>query len=140
MAISAEIGFFPKTVTWNSNTWSNTSGGTMRFDMGVSSEDEEFLSGADIFPQIVNIFKKNPTARLSLGDVFPIASADHGATSNLVMTVELSTGSTREITLANAKLMDVQIGQGRGSASETVLDFKHVSADGTTFPLTETTS
>ena len=65
MAISDEISFFPKQVVWNSNTWSNTTGGVMRMDFGVSTETANFASGVDVFDSVAIADSEWP--RVSLG-------------------------------------------------------------------------
>jgi len=138
MAISDDVTFFPKTLAWNSNTWDNDNAGTITFEFGESSETSDFKSGVDLYNRIIAETGRMPTVRITLAKILPITLAtDKGATDDMVLTFQGAT-STDLLTVngADMKLIDIQSRQGRGTASECVLDFVHVSSDGSTPPFT----
>lgn len=136
MAISDSVTFFAKSVTWNSNTYSNTVSGLVTVEYTVADTNTEFSSGLDMYSTLNATVNRAVTARVIVSDYAPTDSGDIGVSSSLVATVtEADRAGERVVTMTGMKLVGVSGRQSRGSASETVLDFVHVSSDGTTYPI-----
>ncbi|MCZ7645302.1 MAG: hypothetical protein M5U26_08460 [Planctomycetota bacterium] len=125
---------YPQSVTWNSITYSAASHGLVRAEVQHGGQPVESLAGDDEYARQTFVVNKGVRVRLFIRN-FAIDTSLGAATSNMVITVKHKSG-TKTLTIANMILFDVRPSQARAQESETILEFVHESADGTTNPLT----
>jgi len=136
MAIGGDITIYPKSCTFNAVTYSNTSGGPMRFVYRDGGTPLKTRTGADRYSQAVNIVDHDCEGTLTLAKF--ANDLAKGTKSSLVFVVEDSDGADVTLTFANMIVYDVRGTQDRAQSASCDIVFVYESADGSTDPLTVT--
>lgn len=131
--MAVTVTFYPKTVTWNSVTWDNTSGGPIQFDVELGGEELPDRTGDDEFPTFMAIVNKMCRATLRLREFKQ--AIQPGTESNMVLTLRVKSGSNPTVTIPNMSFVRVRSNQPRAAVGEAELEFTHRSADGTAIPV-----
>ena len=100
-----------------------------------------YAADLDRIASVAQVFMSAPTARLQSGNPAQFMGIAPGTTGTLLAThkdAKLATGGDILYTLANAIFEDAQTNGPHGSWGAGTADFKAVSSDGVTHPLTFT--
>lgn len=140
MALSDQIMFHPKTITWNGHTFDNSNGGLVVIEYEIDGEFTGHKSGDDIIERLQAMVGKTYNFRLSVSDFFPVPDTDVGVKSNITFTSKGEASQERDFSITNLKLKNLKGNNQKGIVSGSSLEFIHESADGTSAAMTETTS
>ena len=122
-----------QSVAFGETTWDKTAGIPIRVEFEVQTE--EVREYADqLWARFLALTRARAGARVHLREVKVLPTL--GSSGSLVLTLNDAAGNTVAITCAAMKLVGVSGSQPQASGGETILEFQHVSSDGTTFPIT----
>jgi hypothetical protein len=128
--------FYLKTFVWNSVTFDKSSGGTLELRFEHEGEPLKGWTGDDEYPTFLAVVNKGCRVILRLRDVSQ-KQAPGAANSNIVATLRIpSDTGNPTITFATMTLIAVRGTQGRAQTGDVELVFEHLSANGTTNPVT----
>lgn len=127
---------YPKSVAWNGITWDKANGGLLRVDFNHTSQPVEDRTGGDEYPVFMALTNKGLTVSVVLREfcLDQGGNMDCGTKSNMVFTMKTCDG-TDSCTYATMVLVDISGTQPHGELGESTLSFLHLSADGSTDPV-----
>jgi len=118
---------------FNGTTYASGSGGVIRVQVSHVGDPLADWTGADEYPQQVNVVNKRLIVRLFLREVKIVTALGTKDTSSSFALVIKS--DTVSVTCVNMVLVGVDMDQGKSEYGTTVLTLMHESADGTTVPI-----
>ena len=132
--IGDNITIYPKSITFNSVAYSNTSGGPIQLTYSKDGSVLETRTGVDVYPQSVAVtdLSYRVTARLQ---TFGLDLVE-GTTASLVGVATTAGGVDKTYTWTTMVLTKISGTQDRAQEGYSEYTFVHESADGTTDPLT----
>ena len=127
------VTIYPKTVTWNAESWDATDGGTLAVTYDHESRSEGSRSGDDEYPRTQFSVDKEMRASVRVQEVKQTHAI--GTKSDLVYTLSTKS-STASVTLSDMVLEGVGGSQERAAIGDAEMRFVHESEDGKTVPIT----
>jgi len=125
--------FAVNTVEYNGTTYSSGSGGAIRAQVSHVGDPLADWTGADEYPQQVNVVNKRLIVKYFLREVKIVTALGTKDTSSSFVLVQKS--ATATVTVTGMVLVSVEMDQGKSEYGTTVLTLMHESSDGTTVPI-----
>ena len=126
--------YYLTSFVWNSVTFDKSAGGTLELRFEHEGEPLEGRTGDDLYATFLAIVDHKVRVTLRMRDVKQTQTPG-AASSGITATLKSASGAPT-LTFATMKLFAVRASQGRASLGDVELVFAHVSADGSTNPIT----
>ena len=131
----ADITYYVTVATFDSQTYNNASGGTLRALIDDNSQEVQTYVGDNLYPMSVEATNASCVVTLGLSEYLPTLPV-MGVKSNLVLTVRKADATTEDVTLYNMKFMGQSADQSRAAAGTNDFRFVFESIDGQKTPFT----
>lgn len=125
----ANITYYVTQLTFNSVTYDNASGGTLRAQLEDGGREDEARIGGDLYPSTVEIIDASAVATIGLSELSPVLPSI-GAKSNLVLTIQVAGGTTETETWYNMRFAGQSANQDRAAKGTNDYRFVFESSDG----------
>jgi hypothetical protein len=129
----AKITYYVTQFTFNSVTYDNSSGGTLRAQLEDGGREVETRIGGDLYPSTTEITDASGVATIGISELAPTLPSI-GTKSNIVLTVQKAGGTTEDKTWYNMRFAGQSANQDRAASGTNDFRFVFESSDGVKGP------